>query len=165
MALHLTVHAGFTVFERKLRIASLLDLQQWLTPSTIQHIADCLRVAGARKHARFVYPGLALLQRYAPADLLGRFVDTLRPYTPQPLVAWLDHSSLAELSYETGHETPWLLPSRYLAASPAERLLLDINRWLPLPRDLSSAGYTPSSRSAILGWYLDYYRRQTRHRE
>jgi hypothetical protein len=105
------------------------------------------------------------LQRYAPANLLGRFVEALRPYTPQPLVDWLDRSSLAELSYETGHETPWLLPGSYLATTPTERLLLDVSRWLPLPRDLSSAGYTPSSRSAILGWYLDYYRRQTSRRD
>lgn len=162
MALHLTVHAGFTVFERKLRLCSLVDLQQWLTPETIQHIADTVRAAGARKHARFVYPALAMLLRYAPTDLLGRFVEALRPYVPQPLVEWIERSSLAELSYETGHQTPWLLPAGYLATSPSERLRLDANRWLPLPRDLSSAGYTPSSRRAILGWYRDYYRRQAR---
>lgn len=160
LALHLTVHAAFTVFERKLRISTLVDLQQWLTPSVVQNIADQVRTAGARRHARFVYPGLALLQRHAPDELLGRFVGALRPYTPQPLVDWIERSTLAELSYEAGHRTPWLLPSSYLATSARERAMLDASRWLPLPRDLSSAGYTPSSRRAILGWYRDYFRRQ-----
>jgi hypothetical protein len=162
LALHLTVHASFAIFERKLRLSNLVDLQQLLTPDAIQAIAGIVRVEGARRRARFLYPALALLTRFAPTALLSRFAAALQPYTPRPLVAWIERSSLAELSYEAGRGQPWLLPDSYLATSRSEELKLAMNRWLPLPRDLSNAGYLPSSRMAMLGWYQDYYRRQAR---
>jgi len=164
LALHFTVHASFAIFERKVRLSNLLDLQQLLTSDAVQMLADIVRAEGARKHARFIYPAVALLARYAPTPLLDRFAAALRHYIPRPLATWLQHSTLAALSYEAGRGQPWLLPDSYLATSRGERLKLAVGRWLPLPRDLSNAGYSPSSRTAMLGWYQDYYRRQLRRR-
>lgn len=162
LALHLTVHATFAIFERKLRLCNLVDIQQRLTPRVVQDFADIVRAEGARKHARFLYPALALLTRYAPAELHGRFAAALRAYTPRALVAWLERASLAELSHEAGHGTPWMLPGSYLATSRGEAVKLAITRWLPPPRDLGSAGYKPYNRRAMLGWYTDYYGRGAR---
>jgi hypothetical protein len=161
MTLHLAVHASMSALDSRLRIVQIVDLLRQLERTGPDPVLAAVRKSGLARHARFVYPALALAARQADDARLSETVRQLEPYVSPEMADWIATASYYDLSWSTRmrhpvDEQPW----RW-ATTLRERLWLGLQAVAPLPRDLSGR-YRGEGMRAIAGWYPAYYRDRLR---
>ncbi|MFW6074191.1 MAG: nucleotidyltransferase family protein [Chloroflexota bacterium] len=161
LSLHLAVHCSINVLESRLRLIHLVDMEAQIERAGTDAILTAVHQAGARRHARFVYPALALTARWSGNLSIARAASLLEPYVPIAMAEWCATASLDDLSWKPDRSRPLRMDLSRWPVAPVERLRVLGNTILPPPRELDSQGYKGQGARAILGWYPRYYREQT----
>jgi hypothetical protein len=158
MALHLAVHASVGMLESTSRMIHLVDLLQRLDAAELGAIRTAVSRAGARRHARFVYPALAMAAQFSERADLKELVGWLESGVPPGMAAWVRRVGFDEVSWFARHDRGVLDRAAVWAHGRRDQLGMLAATLLPSPGYLASAGYRGEGPIAVAGWYGRHYR-------
>jgi len=159
MALHLAVHASISALEGTARAINLIDLARAVGRVGAMPVYLATRDAGLNRHARFVYPAVALAARETGDADCDELRQKLEHYVPAAMVSWAETVSLFHVSWAGRHDRPALDRHALWARSGGERARMLAHTLLPTPAILASDDGAGAGPVAVVKGYGRHYRR------
>ena len=162
MALHLAVHASVSALEGTARAINLIDLACAIGRAGVMPIYLATLDAGLNRHARFVYPAVALTARETGDSACDELRQMLASSVPAAMVAWAETVSLFHISWAGRHDRPAFDRHALWAYSRAEKARMLAHTLLPSPSIIASDDGAGAGPVAIVKGYGRHYRRLAR---
>ena len=159
MALHLAVHASISALEGTARAINLIDLARAVGRVGVMPVYLATRDAGLNRHARFVYPAVALTARETGDSVCRELRQMLAPHVPAAMVEWAETVSLYHISWAGRHDRPAFDRHELWARSRVERARMLAHTLLPAPAVLASEQGAGAGPLAVVKGYGRHYRR------
>ena|GEM_PF-5921629 len=159
MALHLAVHASISALEGTSRAINLIDLARAIGRVGPMPVYLATRDAGLRRHARFLYPAVALAARETGDPECESLRELLEPHVPHPMVNWAASVSLYHVSWAGRHDRGALDRHAIWAHTRRDRARMLAHTLLPSPAVLASEGDAGSGIADVIVGYGQHYRR------
>lgn len=159
MALHLAVHASISVLEGTARAINLIDLARAIGRVGPMPVYLATRDAGLSRHARFVYPAIALTARETGDPACDELRRMLAPHVPVGMVDWAEQVSLYQISWAGRHDRPALDRHGIWARTRGDRARMLAHTLLPAPSVLASEQQAGAGPLAVARGYGRHYRR------
>lgn len=159
MALHLAVHASISVLEGTAKAINLIDLVRAVGRVGPMPVYLATRDAGLNRHARFVYPAVALAARETGDAGCDELRSMLAPHVTTRMAEWTDRVSLFHVSWAGRHDRAAFDRQGLWARSRRDRARMIRHTVLPSPAVLASEHAEGSGLFAAINGYELHYRR------